>query len=43
MKYYGQELTEFASKKPIAFDPPKQMLVWDEVKWHEPTTDYMGL
>lgn len=29
MKYKGQELTEFKSDKPVFFDPPKQMFVWD--------------
>lgn len=29
MKYKGIELTEFKSKKPVLFDPPKKMLVWD--------------
>ena len=29
MKYKGQELTEFKSDKPVGFDPPKKMLVWD--------------
>ena len=30
MKYKGQELTEFKSDKPVVFDPPKKMLVWDD-------------
>lgn len=29
MKYHGQELKEFASSTPVAFDPPKKMLCWD--------------
>lgn len=29
MKYNGKELKEFTSEKPIAFDLPKRMLVWD--------------
>lgn len=29
MKYKGIELKEFTSGKPVAFDPPKLMLVWD--------------
>ncbi len=30
MKYKGQELTEFKSEKPVVFDPPRKMLVWDD-------------
>lgn len=29
MKYKGIELKEFTSEKPLIFDPPKRMLVWD--------------
>lgn len=29
MKYKGIELKEFESEKPVIFDPPKKMLVWD--------------
>ena len=29
MKYKGIELKEFESEKPVIFDPPKRMLVWD--------------
>ena len=29
MKYKGIELKEFTSEKPVIFDPPKRMLVWD--------------
>ena len=29
MKYKGIELKEFESGKPVVFDPPKRMLVWD--------------
>ena len=29
MKYKGIELNEFESEKPVVFDPPKRMLVWD--------------
>lgn len=29
MKYKGMELKEFTSDKPVIFDPPKKMLVWD--------------
>ncbi len=29
MKYKGIELKEFESEKPVVFDPPKKMLVWD--------------
>ena len=29
MKYKGIELKEFESEKPVLFDPPKRMLVWD--------------
>lgn len=31
MKYKGIELKEFESDKPVVFDPPKRMLVWDYV------------
>lgn len=30
MKYKGMELKEFTSDKPVAFDPPKMMIVWDD-------------
>ena len=30
MKYKGITLKEFTSDKPVAFDPPKLMFVWDE-------------
>ena len=29
MKYKGIELKEFEREKPVVFDPPKRMLVWD--------------
>ena len=29
MEYKGIELKEFKSEKPVVFDPPKRMLVWD--------------
>lgn len=29
MKYKGIELKEFTSDEPIAFDPPREMFVWD--------------
>ena len=29
MKYTGSKLKEFESEKPVVFDPPKRMLVWD--------------
>lgn len=29
MKYKGKELKEFTSEKPVVFDPPRKMLVWD--------------
>lgn len=29
MKYKGIELKGFTSEKPVIFDPPKRMLVWD--------------
>ncbi len=29
MKYNGIELKEFTSDKPVVFDPPRKMLVWD--------------
>ena len=31
MEYKGIELKEFKSEKPVVFDPPKRMLVWDYV------------
>ena len=30
MKYKGIELNEFESEKPVLFDPPKRMLVWND-------------
>ena len=30
MKYNGTELNEFTSDRPVVFDPPKKMLVWDD-------------
>lgn len=30
MKYKGIELNEFESEKPVLFDPPKLMLVWND-------------
>ena len=30
MKYKGIELKEFTSEKPVLFDPPKLMLVWND-------------
>ena len=30
MKYKGIELKEFTSEKPVVFDPPKLMLVWND-------------
>lgn len=30
MKYKGIELKKFESEKPVAFDPPKLMLVWND-------------
>lgn len=29
MKYNGTELKEFTSDRPVVFDPPRKMLVWD--------------
>lgn len=29
MEYKGIELKEFESEKPVLFEPPKRMLVWD--------------
>ena len=29
MKYKGIELNEFTSDKPVVFDPPKRMLMWN--------------
>lgn len=31
MKYKGIELQEFKSDKPVVFDPPRKMLVWDHL------------
>ena len=31
MKYKGIELKEFTSDRPVTFDPPKKMLVWNEI------------
>ena len=31
MNYNGIELKEFTSDRPVTFDPPKKMLVWDEI------------
>lgn len=30
MKYKGIELKEFESEKPVVFDPPKLMLMWND-------------
>lgn len=30
MTYKGIELKEFTSEKPVIFDPPKRMLVWND-------------
>lgn len=30
MKYKGIELKEFTSEKPVLFDPPKRMLMWND-------------
>lgn len=38
MKYKGKELKEFTSEKPVVFDPPKKMLVWDSDDWNYPET-----
>ena len=38
MKYKGIELKEFTSDKPVVFDPPKRMLVWD-CDDNEPATE----
>ena len=37
MKYKGKELTEFKSDNNVAFNPSKDMIVWDdeEHKYHE--------
>lgn len=34
MKYNGIELTEFTSDQNIAFNPPKEMVVWDNGDSH---------
>ena len=38
MKYKGIELKEFESEKPVVFDPPKRMLVWNDGD-NEPATE----
>ena len=38
MKYKGIELKEFTSEKPVLFDPPKRMLVWNDGD-NEPATE----
>ena len=38
MKYKGIELKEFESEKPLLFDPPKLMLVWNDGN-SEPSKD----
>ena len=38
MKYRGIELKEFESGKPVVFDPPKLMLVWNDCD-DEPSED----
>ena len=30
MRYNGIKLKEFTSDKPVVFDPPKRMVVWDD-------------
>ena len=30
MKYKGIELKEFTSEKPVLFDPPRKMLLWND-------------
>lgn len=36
MKYNGIELKEFTSDKPVVFDHPRKMLVWDNEEWKRP-------
>ena len=38
MKYKGIELNEFTSEKPVVFDPPKRMLMWNDCD-NEPFED----
>lgn len=38
MKYQGIELKEFTSDKPVVFDPPKEVAVWD----YERDTPFRG-
>ena len=38
MKYKGIELKEFESEKPVVFDPPKLMFVWNDGD-NEPATE----
>lgn len=42
MKYKGIELKEFESDKPVLFDPPKRMLVWDYDDETPTETDVMA-
>ena len=41
MKYKGKELDVFKSDKNVAFNPPRQMLVWDDVM-NNPLVEYVG-
>ena len=41
MKYKGKELDVFKSDKNVAFNPPRQMLVWDNVM-DNPLVEYVG-
>ena len=38
MKYKGIEIKEFKSEKPVVFDPPRKMFVWND-DYSEPSKD----
>lgn len=39
MKYNVTELEEFTSDRPVVFDPPRKMLVWDDDDWKPGTAN----
>lgn len=41
MKYKGKELVKFKSESNVAFNPPRQMLVWDRES-AEPLVEYVA-
>jgi hypothetical protein len=42
MKYNGIELKEFTSDKPVVFNPPRTMLVWDRTDSEPCERDVVG-